>query len=82
MRLFSFLRKKEKDSCPLWSKEVHGEFLHYNGGDIPTFLKEFDRLEDLVINLWEINHLSWEEYQRKVAEVQEARSLFVRFAYH
>jgi hypothetical protein len=82
MRLFSFLRKKEKDSCPLWSKEIHGEILHYNGEDIPTFLKEFDRLEDRVISLWEVNQLSWEDYQRLVAEVQEAKSLFVRFAYN
>ncbi|HUC82502.1 MAG TPA: hypothetical protein VMR70_16465 [Flavisolibacter sp.] len=81
MRLFSFLGKKEKAPCPLWSKEIHGETLHYHGEDIPTFLKEFDRLEDRIIGLWEINQLSWVDYQRLVAEVQEAKSLFVRFAY-
>lgn len=67
---------------PRWSKEVHGETLYYNGEDIPTFLKEFDRLEDRVINLWEVNQVSWQDYQRMVAEIQEARLLFVRFAYN
>ncbi|HEX8315366.1 MAG TPA: hypothetical protein VF609_10250 [Flavisolibacter sp.] len=67
---------------PRWSKQVHGETLDYNGEDIPTFLKEFDRLEDRVINLWEVNQVSWEDYQRMVAEIQEAKLMFVRFAYN
>ena len=67
---------------PRWSTEVHGETLDYNGEDIPTFLKEFDRLEDRVINQWEVNQLSWADYQRRVAEIQEARVMFVRFAYN
>lgn len=83
MKLFTFLKKREKSpASPLWSKEIHGETLHYHGEDIPVFLQQFDRIEDKIISLWDANKLTWENYQQTIFEVQEARRLFVRFAYN
>lgn len=83
MKLFSFFQKKVSSShLPLWSIQLLDEALTYHGEDIPDFLKKFDTIEDRVIDLWNINKLSWSDYQKKVAEVQEARQLFVRFVYN
>jgi len=80
MKIFSFLKKKEHG--PLWSMQIHGEAICYNGEYIPDFLKKFDHLEDEVISLWNINELSWRDYQRMIIEVQEARQIFVRYVYN
>ena len=83
MKKFDFFRKKKQPaSAPLWSKQVHGKNLDYKGEDIDAFLLEFDRIEDEIISLWDLSKLSWENYQRAIAELQEAKQLFVRFAYH
>lgn len=83
MKLFSLFGKKGRlPFTPLWSMELHGEFICYNGEDILDFLKKFDHLEDNVISLWDVNELTWRDYQRMIAEVQEARQMFVRFAYN
>ena len=83
MKLFSLFKKHGNPQySPLWSIQLHGEAICYHGEDILDFLKKFDHLEDHVINLWDINALTWSDYQRMVAEVQEARQLFVRYAYN
>jgi hypothetical protein len=83
MKLFSlFTRKDSRPFVPLWSMQLHGEAICYNGEDIPDFLKKFDNIEDQVISLWNINELTWKDYQRMIAEVQEAKQMFVRFAYN
>lgn len=83
MKLFSLFSKKEvRPFVPLWSMHLHGEAISYNGEDIPDFLKKFDSIEDQVIGRWNINELTWKDYQRMIAEVQEAKQRFVRFAYN
>ena len=82
MRKFLFFKKKEHPSAPLWSKKVSNYFLQYDGGDVENFLSKFDRIEDEIIALWNGNKLNWSDYQRNIAEVEEARQLFVRFAYN
>ena len=81
MKMFSFFRKKDRLS-PQWSIQLHGEFICYNGEDISDFLKKFDYLEDHVVSLWDINKVSWKEYQKMIAEIHDAKQLFVRFAYN
>ena len=83
MKIFSLFRKTGKHPpLPLWSIHLLGESISYHGEDISDFLKKFDHIEDHVINLWDVNQVSWGDYQKMVAEVQEARQLFVRFAYN
>lgn len=83
MKLFSlFTRKEARPFLPLWSIQLHGEAISYHGEDIPDFLKKFDNIEDQVIGLWNVNELTWNDYQRMIAEVQEAKQLFVRYAYN
>jgi len=81
--MFSFFPKKKKTcSLPLWSKMVAGKYLAYHGGDIDTFIQEFDLMEDEIILLWGGNHLTWSDYQQRISEIQDAKQLFVRFAFH
>ena len=83
MKLLSLFKKNgNAPYVPLWSMQLHGEAICYYGEDILDFLKKFDHLEDHIINLWDVNKVTWKDYQRMVAEVQEARQLFVRYAYN
>jgi|GEM_PF-1878499 len=83
MSNFSFFWKKKKFSLiPLWSIEINGIALSYNGEDVPAFLQEFERLEDNIIRQWNNNTLNWNDYRRMIVEVQEAKQMFVRFVYH
>ena len=77
-----FMKMITKISCPsLWSCELLGKQFDYYGGDIESFLKEFDKLEDQVIALWNDNQLTWNQYQESIAAIQDARQNFAWFAY-
>ena len=83
MKILSLFRKNGKQcQSPLWSIHLFGESICYHGEEISDFLKKFDHIEDHIISLWDVNQVSWGDYQKMVAEVQEARQLFVRFAYN
>ena len=83
MKKFTFFQKKRQpSSTPLWSTQVQGKSLEYKGEDIDSFLLEFECIEDEIVLLWNLSRLSWIDYQTAIAEVQQARQHFVRFAYH
>jgi hypothetical protein len=82
MSNFPFFNKKKTSSdFPLWTIHLHGKDLAYRGEEISIFLQEFDSMENEVIRLWEISRITWKEYSQMIAELQEAKQLFVRFAY-
>ncbi|HVF82005.1 MAG TPA: hypothetical protein VM884_08730 [Flavisolibacter sp.] len=81
MSTFPFFRKKKDPPHPLWKIRLHGKDLSYFGEEATILLQEFDRMENEVIRLWEISKITWNEYQQMVSDLQEAKQLFVRFAY-
>lgn len=77
-----FMQLVTKFSCPsLWRCKLFGKEFIYYGGDTESFLQEFEKLEDQIIELWNTNQLTWNEYQNSIAEIQDAKQQFAWFAY-
>lgn len=77
-----FMQLVTKISTPgLWRCKLFGKEFIYYGGDIESFLQEFEKLEDQIITLWNNNQLTWAEYQESIAQIQNAKQQFAWFAY-